>query len=71
VLELSLRMLDVSIGCILDESVPERMLDVSIPDRMLDVSICDRMLDVSVLCCAVALSTPALIVSPFEVTGWP
>jgi hypothetical protein len=41
-------MLDVSIGCMLDESVPERMLDVSLPDRMLEVSVPDRMLDVSV-----------------------
>ena len=54
------RMLDVSIGGMLDESMP---------DRMLDVSISDRMLDVSVPCRAAALSTPALIVSPFEVTG--
>jgi hypothetical protein len=80
VLELSLRMLDVSIGCMLDVSVPERMLDVSISDRMPDVSvpermrvvsISDRMPDVSVPCRAAVLSTPGLIVSPFEVTGCP
>jgi hypothetical protein len=37
--------------------------------RMLEVSLGDRMLDVSLPCRAAALSTPALIVSPFAVTG--
>jgi hypothetical protein len=55
-------MLEVSIGC---------MLAVSMPDRMLAVSVPDRMVEVSVPCRALELSTPGLIVSPFEVTGCP